>query len=223
MLRVSRFIFLILATATSYTEARSYASSSSSASEENKNKTPLGKRIENGYRSGALTQKEYDELKDKQKEIREFREKMNKDGEVTAEERAEMKKLRDEQRKDIREEMTDNQFRPQMMLDSFTRRIQNGIKTGTLTNAEVTQLNKVVEEATAYYQNALKDDGKLDAEEREGLGALMNSTRIEIRDERQDLQIRELSAEECGALTPEQCAEWRQLRDKRREREANSQ
>jgi len=183
----------------------------------------VGQKIERGLKSGALTQKEYDELKAQQKDIREFRDKMNKDGEVTAEERAEMKALRSEQRKDIREELTDNQFRPQMLLESFSNRIQNGIRTGTLTNAEVTQLNKLVDEATAYYQNALKDDGKLDAEEREGLGALMNSTRIEIRDEKEDLQIRNLTADECGALTPEQCAEWRQLRDKRRGEQSSSQ
>lgn len=224
MLRVSRLIVLMFLTGLSLSEARFRASSSSSSSEpaNQKDKVPLGKRIETGYRSGALTQKEYDELKAQQKEMREFRDKAKKDGEMTAEERAQLREMRDELRKNLGQELNDKQLRPQLMLDSFARRIQSGIRSGTLTPAEVAQLNKVVEEAKAYYEKALKDDGKIDAEEREGLGVLMNSVRVDIGKEMYDTQMTKLAPDDCGALTPEQCDEWRKLRDKRRARAAGS-
>lgn len=216
MLKAIVFSYILLFVLASPLIAKNSGSGSSSS-------TPtFQQRINRGEKDGSLIEAEAKLLNQKQNQLRNYREKINKDGEVTAEEAAKLKELRDAQRKRIRDERNDAQMQHEERFSNFITRIQNGVKEGHLTQAEGIALTQELERAQEYYKASIRDDGKLDKAERERLGNIMNPLHKEIREEREDAQRipvgRELSGEFfCGNLNEEECLELQELQAKHRE------
>ena len=84
-----------------------FVSGSAIAQQPPKKEMKQHRRIEQGVRSGALTQEEAQTLKDEQKTVRQLEEKAKSDGVVTKEEKEEIRAARKQANRHIYEEKHD--------------------------------------------------------------------------------------------------------------------
>jgi len=150
-------------------------------------------RIQQGVRSGELTKSETQDLRKEEKDVRTEERQFKADGKLTAEER---QKLHTDLNKTSRDIYTDKhnadvQKPRDPGVNARQRqqqeRIGQGLKSGQLTGAEATRLERE-ERGVRVEERAYKADGKLTPGERKDLHQDLNKVSRDIYNQKHDAQ-----------------------------------
>lgn len=162
-------------------------------------------RIQNGLQSGAITQEEAQRLRAEQSGIARAQQKANADGVVTAKEQRRLDRMQDLASKDIHHQRHDNQAGSgnpgaggqsddpnhyNRRKESQDQRIDNGMKSGAITEAEAKRLH-AEQQAVKDARQAAKADGKVTKEERKNLNEMQDATSKDIHRQRHDKQTKQ--------------------------------
>jgi len=182
------------------------ASSKSANKSRKKSRTPRvrkrrgnqAKRIGSGVKDGSLTKDEAKKLAGQQKKIGQARKKAGEDGTVTLKERAKLQHMQNKTSRQIFKERHDDEGEMGPVPKDKTRdpgvnkrqknqrrRIKQGLRTGQLTKGEAkTIIGK--ERDLAKLEKDLKEDGKLNKDERKQLHEELGSLSKLIYEEKHD-------------------------------------
>lgn len=163
----------------------------------NKRQVNQQKRIADGIKSGELTKKEVRKLERGQARIQRTKKEMKADGELTKEEREQLKKMQDVQSARIYKEKHDAQQRGDGVAPGVSERqvnqsarIKEGIKSGELTKDEAKELIEGQKEIKEERKEMKQDDGVLDKDERKELHQDLNEASKNIYEEKHDEEKR---------------------------------
>jgi len=150
-------------------------------------------RIQQGVRSGELTKSETQDLRKEEKDVRTEERQFKSDGKLTAEERQKLHSDLNKTSKDIYTDKhnADVQKPRDPGVNARQRqqqeRIGQGLKSGQLTGAEATRLERE-ERAVRVEERAYKADGKLTPGERKDLHQDLNKVSRDIYNQKHDAQ-----------------------------------
>ena len=155
------------------------------------------RRIDQGVRSGELTEKEVARLQEGQRRIQKMEDNARADGKITNEERRRIEYAQDLESERIRRETRDKQTArnppqlaaPPSRIDQRQaeqqRRIDEGVKSGQLTRQEAAQLQKGQARVQQLEDKALAD-GKMATDERRRIERAQDRESERIRRETRD-------------------------------------
>jgi uncharacterized tellurite resistance protein B-like protein len=149
-------------------------------------------RINQGIRSGELTEEEADILQDNLDRIRERYSRMKADGKLTAAEQDRLDRMLDQNSQMIYNKKHnpvwhiyhgEHESHFSERIRSQQERINQGIRSGELTRSEADILQDNLDRIKARYSR-MKADGKLTAEERERMDRMLDRNSRMIRDKK---------------------------------------
>jgi hypothetical protein len=161
----------------------------------NQRQAQLERRIDNGVRTGAITRAEAVRLRSEFRRIDMLEQQYRRSGGgLTQWERQDLDRRFDELSRSVREDRNDRDHRGWESINqrqaALDRRIEAGIRSGSLTRNEADKLRYQYREIVALEATYRRTEGRLTARERQDLDQRFDELSRRIRDERRDGQTR---------------------------------
>lgn len=135
-------------------------------------------RIKQGVQSGQLTQEEAKALRQDGKAIREEVKSAKEDGTVDEAERAKIREMRQERSKKIYQEKHDDEY---TLSKAKQKRMNDAVRSGKMTTEQAQEIKDENMKIKDKRHEFVKNDNKLDEQEREQLKAMREALRAKIK------------------------------------------
>lgn len=135
-------------------------------------------RIKQGVQSGQLTQEEAKTLRQDGKAIREEVKSAKEDGRVDEAERAKIREMRQDRSKKIYQEKHDDEY---TLSKAKRKRMNDAVRSGKITRVQAQEIENDNMKIKNKRHEFIKNDNKLDEQEREQLQAMREALRAKIK------------------------------------------